>query len=160
MIKDIIHNRLPLDAWEGVRAFNLAKKKRKVESNVDGESSMIRKGKKIMEPDSSGEEIAKVQNKKQKIVLEDVEDDKAEKKILIDILKMMETLNESISDMDKNLSSMINAMEITFGSRINVVETELKKMKESTPAFVPAVGTKSNKNEDDEACSKSSSWRV
>jgi len=73
LIKDIIHNRLPLDAWEGVRAFNLAKKKRKVESNVDGESSMIRKGKKIMEPDSSGEEIAKVQNKKQKIVLEDVE---------------------------------------------------------------------------------------
>jgi len=75
---------------------------------------------------------------------------------LVDILKMMETLNESISDMDKNLSSMINAMEITFGSRINVVETELKKMKESTPAFVPAVGTKSNNNEDDEACSKSS----
>ena len=69
---------------------------------------------------------------------------------------MMETLNESISDMDKNLSSMINATEITFGSRINLVETELKKMKESTPAFVPAVVSKSNNNEDDEACSKSS----
>ncbi|XP_020871406.1 uncharacterized protein LOC110225773 [Arabidopsis lyrata subsp. lyrata] len=45
LIKDTIHNRLALDAWKGVPAFGVSKKKRKVKATVDEEGSITRKGK-------------------------------------------------------------------------------------------------------------------
>ncbi|EFH60046.1 hypothetical protein ARALYDRAFT_899551 [Arabidopsis lyrata subsp. lyrata] len=91
LIKDIIHNRLALDAWKGVLAFRVSKKKRKVKATVDEEGSITRKGKKIKMAEFSGEEI-KIQNEEEKIVSEDIQ----------------EKLNGSTVDMGKNLSSRID----------------------------------------------------
>lgn len=87
------------------------------------------------------------------------------KKSLLDIWKMMEKLNGTISNMDKNLMSRMDALEVKFESlvsqkvsalevevcsRIKSLEKDLKEMKKSKPT---AVATANNK-EDDEATSK------
>ncbi|EFH42054.1 predicted protein [Arabidopsis lyrata subsp. lyrata] len=165
LIKDIIHNRLALDAWKGVPAFGVSKEKWKVKATVDEEGSITRKGKKIKKAECSGEERVKIQNEDEKIVSEDIQVDKDDKKSFSDILMMMEKLNGSIVDMGKNLSSRIDELENTFDSRIVAVETDLKELKHKKPASIPTDVANSINNEDEGASSKSPtsyslSWKV
>ncbi|KAG7640696.1 hypothetical protein ISN44_As02g006240 [Arabidopsis suecica] len=124
LIKDIIHNLLALDAWKDVQVFCIAKSKTKA---IVASESITIKGKQVMEAESS-----KVENKKQKIVSKDKEVDKDEKNSFADILKVMKTLNETISDVGKNLSCKIDAMQTRFESQIVAFEIELKELKESS----------------------------
>ncbi|CAH8279156.1 unnamed protein product [Arabidopsis lyrata] len=149
LIKDIIHNRLALDAWKGVPAFGVSKEKWKVKATVDEEGSITRKGKKIKKAECSGEERVKIQNEDEKIVSEDIQVDKDDKKSFSDILMMMEKLNGSIVDMGKNLSSRIDELENTFDSRIVAVETDLKELKHKKPASIPTDVANSINNEDE-----------
>ncbi|EFH59967.1 hypothetical protein ARALYDRAFT_899372 [Arabidopsis lyrata subsp. lyrata] len=123
LIKDIIHNRLALDAWKGVLAFGVSKNKRKVKATVDEEGSITRKGKKIKKAEFSGEERVKIQKEDEKIVSEDIQVDKDDKKGFSDILLMMEKMNGSIVDKGKNLSSRIDDLENTFDSRIVAIKS-------------------------------------
>jgi len=58
----------------------------------------------------------------------------------------MKTLNETISDVGKNLSCKIDAMQTRFESQIVAFEIELKELKEVKPAFIPTIITNSNNN--------------
>ncbi|XP_019099128.1 PREDICTED: uncharacterized protein LOC109125245 [Camelina sativa] len=83
-------------------------------------------------------------------------------------------MNESITDMGKNLMGRINALEgkfecyvekrmgvldEKFSDRIKTVEVDLKGMKETKATNVPIDST-SNNNEEDEAHSHQPSWMV
>ncbi|CAH8272755.1 unnamed protein product [Arabidopsis lyrata] len=165
LIKDIIHNRLALDAWKGVPAFGVSKKKRKVKATVD-EGSSTQKGKKIKKAEFSGEERVKIQKEDEKIVSEDIQVDKDDKKGFSDILLMMEKMNGSIVDMGKNLSSRIDDLENTFDSQIVAVETDLKELKQAKPASIPTAQVANSINNEDEGASSKSpasyslSWKV
>lgn len=73
LIKDIIHNRLPLNAWEGDNTKCLTKKKWKVKDDEDGESRSNCKNNKNKEAQSNDDEEATVAKKKEKIGKEHME---------------------------------------------------------------------------------------
>ncbi|CAL9218500.1 unnamed protein product, partial [Arabidopsis halleri] len=97
--------------------------------------------------DHIAEEDEKIPNKKQKTSKEYVEDDAAEKKSIFDIWKMLETINGTISELDKNMRTRMDALENKFESLVTkrVSDVNVNEMKESKPEF-----STSNNNEDDE----------
>ncbi|KAG7548216.1 hypothetical protein ISN44_As12g034170, partial [Arabidopsis suecica] len=162
LIKDIINNQLPLNAWDGVGSVavankNVATKKRKLDIEDEVESSIKCQQNKMKVADRMAEEDEKIPKKKQKTSKEYVEDDAAEKKSIFDIWKMLETINGTISELDKNMRTRMDALENKFESLVTkrVSDVDVKEMKESKPEFAT-----SNNNEDDEATSKSPSWIV
>ncbi|EFH48615.1 hypothetical protein ARALYDRAFT_911032 [Arabidopsis lyrata subsp. lyrata] len=70
---------------------------------------------------------------------------------------MLETMNGTISELDKNMRNRMDALESKFESLVTkrVSDVDVKEMKEYKPEFAT-----SNNNEDDEATSKSPSWVV
>ncbi|XP_010425782.1 PREDICTED: uncharacterized protein LOC104710820 [Camelina sativa] len=115
--------------------------------------------------DEEGEKDVKKKEKKGKKHMEDVED---ERKGLLDIWKVIEKMNGTISDLGKNLISRMDALEGKFDSfvekrmgildgklseNIKMVEVDLKGMKDTKPTVVP-------NNEEDEAHSQQPSWMV
>ncbi|XP_010435128.1 PREDICTED: uncharacterized protein LOC104718997 [Camelina sativa] len=171
LITDLVHNSLLEDVWKVVKTVPMGKNKRKAKVNENGESRRSNKKLKMKDGFSIDEEGEKDVTKKESKGKEHMEDVEDERKSLLDIWRMIEKMNESISDLDKNLISRMDALEGKFeafvekrmgvldeklSDRIRMVEVDLKGMKETKPTNLPVDST-SNNNEEDEAHRPSSS---
>ncbi|XP_010475070.2 PREDICTED: uncharacterized protein LOC104754548 [Camelina sativa] len=174
LINDIFHDCLPSDVWRVDTTVSMGRKKRKAKGNETGECRSSAKKLKTKADFSIDEEREKDVMKKEKKGKEHMEDVEDERKSLLDIWRMIEKMNESISDLGKNLISRMDALEGKFeafvekrmvvldeklSDRIRMVEVDLKGMKETKPTNVPVDST-SNNNEEDEANSHQPSWMV
>ncbi|XP_010502950.1 PREDICTED: uncharacterized protein LOC104780165 [Camelina sativa] len=152
LIEDIFHNRLRDNAWEGFKTVNVRKNKRKVEAGKDGEIRSSQKEKKLKEAHSYDDEQAEVPDMKEKLCKEHIQDVRSDQKTLLDIWKLLEKLNGSITELDKNLSNRMTCLETKF-------ESFLKESKEAKTCAQPKEATSDNKG-DDEVHSKALSWIV
>ncbi|KAG7633124.1 hypothetical protein ISN44_As03g033330 [Arabidopsis suecica] len=159
LLKDIIHNRLQPHAWTHVAARR-KRKQNQGSSNEDGES-------KVMESMPTGDVIAEVSHKKQRTGKAHIKVDEEEKTSLLDIWNMLEKMNVTISDMDKNASSRLDGLEkkvtcleASVETRFEYVETDMRVLKESQPHVVSNEAATSNNNDEFEANSNQPSWIV
>ncbi|KAL9830805.1 putative Ulp1 protease family catalytic domain, papain-like cysteine peptidase superfamily [Arabidopsis thaliana] len=155
LLKDIIHNRLQPHAWTHVAA-RCKRKQNQESSNEDGES-------KVMESTPADD----VSHKKQRTGKAHIKVDEEEKTSLLDIWNMLEKMNVTISDMDKNASSRLDGLEkkvtcleASVKTRFKAVETDMRVLKESQPPVVSNEAATSNNNDEYEANSNQCSWLV
>ncbi|XP_019094411.1 PREDICTED: uncharacterized protein LOC104759246 [Camelina sativa] len=165
LIKDLIHNRLSLDAWSCGKTVGISskKKKRRAEADkVNDNRGCNPKKKRWTDSDPKCEQGENVTN---------MEDGKDDTSISLDIWRAIEKMNETISDLGKTLNSRIDVLESKFetcvekqmtvfkeemGERIKALEKERKEPKE---ADVRNDATSHTIN-DDEGTSKAPSWIV
>ncbi|VYS62004.1 unnamed protein product [Arabidopsis thaliana] len=144
LLKDIIHNP------------RHKRKQNQESSNEDGES-------KVMESTPADD----VSHKKQRTGKAHIKVDEEEKTSLLDIWNMLEKMNVTISDMDKNASSRLDGLEkkvtcleASVKTRFEAVETDMRVLKESQPLVVCNEAATSNNNDEYEANSNQCSWVV
>ncbi|XP_010470134.2 PREDICTED: uncharacterized protein LOC104750086 [Camelina sativa] len=174
LITDLVHNCLPSDVWKVEKTVTMRRKKWKAKENENGESRRSDKKLKMKAGYSIDEEGEKDVTKKKSKGKEHMEDVEVERKSLLDIWKMIEKMNGSITDLGKNLISRMDALKGKFESfvekrmgvldeklsdRIKMVEVDLKGLKETKLTNVPIDST-SNNNEEDEVHSHQLSWMV
>ncbi|XP_010507554.1 PREDICTED: uncharacterized protein LOC104784194 isoform X1 [Camelina sativa] len=165
LLKDLIHNRLSLDAWSCVKTVGISSKKKKRSAEADkvnDNRGCNPKKKRLTDSDPKCEQGENVTN---------MEDGKDDKSISLDIWRAIEKMNETISDLGKTLNSRIDALESKFetfvekkmtvfkeemGERIKALEKERKEPKD---ADVRNDATSHTIN-DDEGTSKTPSWIV
>ncbi|KAL9840851.1 putative Ulp1 protease family catalytic domain, papain-like cysteine peptidase superfamily [Arabidopsis thaliana] len=155
LLKDIIHNRLQSHAWTHVAARR-KRKQNQESSNEDGESKVI-----------ESTPTYDVSHKKQRTGKAHIKVDEEEKTSLLDIWNMLEKMNVTISDMDKNASSRLDGLEkkvtcleASVKTRFEAVETDMRVLKESQPPVVSNEAATSNNNDEYEANSNQCSWIV
>ncbi|AEE82642.1 putative protein [Arabidopsis thaliana] len=132
------------------------RKQNQESSNEDGES-------KVMESTPADD----VSHKKQRTGKAHIKVDEEEKTSLLDIRNMLEKMNVTISDMDKNASSRLDGLEkkvtcleASVKTRFEAVETDMRVLKESQPLVVCNEAATSNNNDEYEANSNQCSWVV
>ncbi|KAG7610717.1 hypothetical protein ISN44_As05g027220 [Arabidopsis suecica] len=140
-----------------------ARRKRKQNqgsSNEDGES-------KLMESTPADDVIAEVSHKKQRTGKAHVKVNEEEKTSLLDIWNMLEKMNVTVSDIDKNASSRLDGLqkkvtclEASVKTRFEAVETDMRVLKECQPPVVSNEAATSNNNDEYEANSNQPSWVV
>ncbi|VYS68209.1 unnamed protein product [Arabidopsis thaliana] len=148
LLKDIIHNRLQPHALTHVAARR-KRKQNQGSSNEDGES-------KLMESTPADDVIAEVSHKKQRTGKAHVNEE--EKTSLLDIWNMLEKMNVTFSDIDKNASSRLDGLEkkvtcleASVRTRFEAVETDMRVLKECQPPVVSNEAATSNNNDEYEA---------
>ncbi|EOA11960.1 hypothetical protein CARUB_v100127680mg, partial [Capsella rubella] len=162
LIKDIINNRLSLDAWECAKTGDvcLKKRKRKVADKENENCRSSPRKKRMNVTHSEKDEGTNVINKTDMIREEHMDDAEQEKKSMLDIWRAIEKVNGTISKLGKSLSRRLDELERKFetvvektSERIKIVETELKDLKEAKPTDAPDDAI-SIHDEDDEGNSK------